>query len=197
MGSFQVEINETRCPGHLGALRGGPQELIQYDQSSSQPAPQACFRPTCESETTTNQRLSVNGRTDCETPWWSHWTRSVTLSWWIWLPLWGIEPYALASRTCTQLPCRCCWNWQFGTVFVSSVLWAILVLLSDAITRLDVASHIDAAFRLCITGAIVMTGAIMMCTSNHVRPQQYRFLLVFLVFLLQIQGADEKINKQP
>jgi hypothetical protein len=35
-----------------------------------------------------------------------------------------------------------------------------------------------------------MTGAIMMCTSNHVRPQQYRFLLVFLVFLLQIQGAD-------
>jgi len=33
------------------------------------------------------------------------------------------------------------------TVFVSSVLWAILVLLSDAITRLDVASHIDAAFR--------------------------------------------------
>ena len=30
----------------------------------------------------------------------------------------------------------------------------------------------------------------MMCTSNHVRPQQYRFLLVFLVFLLQIQGAD-------
>lgn len=76
------------------------------------------------------------------------------------------------------------------TVFVSSVLWAILVLLSDAITRLDVASHIDAAFRLCITGAIVMTGAIIMCTSNHVRPQQYRFLLVFLVFLLQIQGAD-------
>ena len=66
------------------------QELIQYDQSSSQPAPQgqkitpppsadlsfqpahcwgavcadtasgaACFRPTCESETTTNQHLSV------------------------------------------------------------------------------------------------------------------------------------------